>query len=221
MEFEYPQDFPDNARDSVFRELVRLRRELSASTRECGYPRPTVLYIHLLRAMLAFARIAAGLGWPSHRIDKEARAFLRWLCIHEPSEVGYDYFTGPILLDHMDGSINRATVQSFRRLPEWDEFQNLLLGAGDDKTDTGPPSEPMKDATDSRQCAISAFKSKARLRSIRVTDEMIARAANPGKWNDRTMVTWWKRCDPRCTAAHDKMIRAVLARDPASIWPRK
>jgi len=61
------------------------------------------------------------------------------------------------------------------------------------------------------------FKVRGRNIGIRITDEMVAHAANP-KWNDRTMVTWWKRNDPRCKQPHDRKIRAVLASDPSSSW---
>lgn len=64
---------------------------------------------------------------------------------------------------------------------------------------------------------INRFKAAGRSKNIRATDEMIAKAAN-GRWNDRTMVTWWKRNDTRCESRHDKMIRAVLAKDPSSLW---
>jgi len=72
-----------------------------------------------------------------------------------------------------------------------------------------------------RAARLTAFKAKGRSQGIRITDEMVAKAAKPGSWNDRTMVTWWKACDPRCKLPHDKKIRAVLERDPSSIWPTK
>lgn len=68
-----------------------------------------------------------------------------------------------------------------------------------------------------RQELISEFKAKARTQNIKVTDAMVAKAAYR-TWNDRTMVTWWKRNAPRSQSYHDKAIRAVLAKDPASIW---
>ena len=70
-----------------------------------------------------------------------------------------------------------------------------------------------------RTAVLAAFKTKARSQGIKVTDEMIAKAAKPEKWNTRTMVTRWKRNDPKCRPIHDRMIRAVLSRDPSSIWP--
>ncbi len=70
-----------------------------------------------------------------------------------------------------------------------------------------------------RTALLTAFKAKGRSQGIRITDEMVAKAAKPGKWNDRTMVTWWKANKPRCKPPHDKKIRAVLDRDPSSMWP--
>ena len=88
-----------------------------------------------------------------------------------------------------------------------------------------PYSEPLMGAPYAKKLAaeraaiLAAFKTKARNQGIKVTDEMVAKATNPGKWNDRTMVTRWKRNDPKCRPIHDRMIRAVLSRDPSSIWP--
>jgi hypothetical protein len=72
--------------------------------------------------------------------------------------------------------------------------------------------------TADRQSLLAAFKTTARGQGIRVTDDMVAKAANPGRWNDRTMVTWWKRNDDRCKTPHDKKIRALLVKEPGSIW---
>jgi hypothetical protein len=71
-----------------------------------------------------------------------------------------------------------------------------------------------------RNAALKTLKDRARAKGIRVTDAMVAKAAK-NTWNDRTMVTWWKRNDPQCKPSHDKLIRAVLGKDPASIWPSK
>jgi hypothetical protein len=72
-----------------------------------------------------------------------------------------------------------------------------------------------------RSALIEGFKAIARQGGVRVTDKMIAAEANPGRWNDRTIVAWWKRNDKRSTPGHDKRIRAVLARDPLLIWPKR
>jgi hypothetical protein len=73
------------------------------------------------------------------------------------------------------------------------------------------------DVATERQALCTAFKRKGKNQGIKITDKMIAMAAYP-TWNTRTMVTWWKRNDPRCKALHDKRIRAVLAKEPNSLW---
>jgi hypothetical protein len=70
-----------------------------------------------------------------------------------------------------------------------------------------------------RQQLMKDFKAKAREQGIKVNDKMVAKKAKP-EWNDRTMVTWWKRNDKGCKLFHDRLIRAVLQKDPLSLWPR-
>ena len=69
-----------------------------------------------------------------------------------------------------------------------------------------------------RQQLMKDFKAKARKQGIKVSDEMVAKKAKP-EWNDRTMVTWWKRNDKGCKPFQDRLIRAVLEKDPLSLWP--
>jgi hypothetical protein len=61
------------------------------------------------------------------------------------------------------------------------------------ESDATPPIEPTTQPEDpkpreDRAALISAFKAKARRQGIKVTDEMVAKAANPGKWHERSMV---------------------------------
>jgi hypothetical protein len=70
-----------------------------------------------------------------------------------------------------------------------------------------------------RRALIDDFKAQGKQKGIKITDTMVAKAAN-SRWNDRTMVTWWKRNDARCKLAHDKRIRAVFQEDPSSLWPK-
>jgi len=84
------------------------------------------------------------------------------------------------------------------------------------KPDPGLPEKPS--AAEDRAAAMTAYKARGRLLGIRITDKMVAQAANPGRWNDRTMVVWWKRDDPKCKLPHDRKIRSVLDRDPATMW---
>jgi hypothetical protein len=83
---------------------------------------------------------------------------------------------------------------------------------------TSKPDTEVDPVVTERASLIAAFKAKARAQGFRATDARIAKAANP-KWNDRTMVTWWKSNDVRCKLSHDRKIRAVLARDPFDVWP--
>ena len=87
------------------------------------------------------------------------------------------------------------------------------------ETDPGDlDEEPVETVALARAKSLLEFKDRARRKGIKATDKMIAQAANPGKWNDRTMVTWWKRNDKNCGRRVDILIRAVLAKDPSNIW---
>ena len=88
-----------------------------------------------------------------------------------------------------------------------------------DHPENAPELQPDPVAAE-RTTLLNAFKTKARGQGLKVTDKDIAQAANPGKWNDRTIVAWWKRNDDKSTPGHDKKIRAILNRDPVLIWPK-
>jgi hypothetical protein len=94
------------------------------------------------------------------------------------------------------------------RMPET-EFSTSLEA---EQTDAGSSEEDAVALVRTRE--LNRFKALAKRKGIRVTDQMLAHAADPN-WNDRTIVGWWKRNDPRCTTKMDRKIRAVLARDPA------
>jgi hypothetical protein len=91
---------------------------------------------------------------------------------------------------------------------------------GGQAAETQPDISPVKidSKAEERRALCEAFKRRAKEQRIKATDEKIAKAACR-KWNDRTMVTWWKRNDARCTSSHDRLIRAVLSKDPALVWP--
>jgi hypothetical protein len=72
-----------------------------------------------------------------------------------------------------------------------------------------------------RAAMLTDYKAKGRGMGIRITDEMVAKAANPKKWNERSMVTWWKRNDPRCKPPSDRRIKNVLSQDPSQFWTAK
>jgi hypothetical protein len=108
--------------------------------------------------------------------------------------------------------------ESNRRLQGWPGIPKM---SEKKISPTIPKEKEVGTIAKERQSLLLAYKTKGREKGIRITDEMVAKAANPGKWNDRTMVTWWKRDDKRCSHPQDKKIRAVLARDPTSVWPSK
>ena len=87
-----------------------------------------------------------------------------------------------------------------------------------DATSTLTPDAEHPVAAD-RDRLLRAFKAKGKTLGIKVTHEMVAHAADP-KWNERSMVTWWLRNDDRCKPPHDKKIRAVLGKEPSTIWPK-
>lgn len=96
-------------------------------------------------------------------------------------------------------------------LPE-NEAPELQLGVEPEKKSAA--DDPV---AEERKSALNRFKRRGMENGIKVTDEMVARAAKES-WNTRTMVTWWKRNDRKSQPAHDRLIRAVLSKDPKSIW---
>jgi hypothetical protein len=55
------------------------------------------------------------------------------------------------------------------------------------------------------------YKSECKTNGVRVTDAMIAEAANT-KWHGRTAIQKWVGCDPRYNGEPDRLIRSVFAR---------
>jgi hypothetical protein len=66
---------------------------------------------------------------------------------------------------------------------------------------------------DERTELLKTYKTECRRRGIKITDEMIAKAASDS-WHDRTPVARWKRNDPRCKRSDDLKIRMVLRNKP-------
>ena len=85
---------------------------------------------------------------------------------------------------------------------------NRFEGKKDDSNGNGEEAV----ATE-RASLLTAYKTEAANRGIRVTDKMIAEAANPGRWNDRTPIQRWKR-NYKCPHGDDVKIRAVLKKKP-------
>lgn len=67
--------------------------------------------------------------------------------------------------------------------------------------------------TEERRALLAAYKREGKEHGIRITDEMVAKAAS-NTWNERTPVQRWKNNDPRCTPGDDRKIRAVLKAKP-------
>ncbi len=53
------------------------------------------------------------------------------------------------------------------------------------------------------------YKAECRLAGVRVTDEMIAKAANP-RWHSRANIQKWLACDPNYDGWPDRQIRTVF-----------
>lgn len=135
-----------------------------------------------------------------------------------------------IAWDHIQKSLREFSKRTIER-QLWTGPQSPTPGksATEHRRSSAAPPETMETTeaervntgtdpvAEDRKALLLRFKAQARLQCIRVTDSMVAQAANR-KWNDRTMVTWWKRNDPKIKQPHDKMIRAVLAKDASSIW---
>ena len=84
-----------------------------------------------------------------------------------------------------------------------------------DESETGATSgEALQDLVAVKHKALlQAYKAEGLARGIRITDEMVAKAASP-TWHDRTPVQRWKSNDARCTPGDDRKIRAVLRDKP-------
>jgi hypothetical protein len=111
--------------------------------------------------------------------------------------------------------------------PEREAFAKLAGSPpGEDDSPQTPAAEGKSEekaefaanpATTERDELLRSYKARGSEQSIRITDKMVAHAANPN-WNDRSMIAWWKRNDPRCNHQHDRLIRGVLGKDPSSFW---
>jgi hypothetical protein len=157
----------------------------------------------------------------SHQTEKRVRSFTRAEVAMIAKAKGPARLTLTDLINRRrqlaDGSQLAAHLES--RIAELS-----AINVQDPRADLHLPSTHEIEASsvaEQRAALLSAFKAKGRKLGIKITDKMVAEAAKPGKWNDRTMVTWWKRNDKRVMRPHDRLIRAVLAKDPASIWSRK
>jgi hypothetical protein len=64
-----------------------------------------------------------------------------------------------------------------------------------------------------RKTALRAYKEECRRANVKVTDKMVAMAAQVN-WHDRTEIQRWKSNNPRSKPLHNRKIRKVLADKP-------
>ncbi len=98
-------------------------------------------------------------------------------------------------------------------LPITTSIPSAAVGGKDVDTSCSDSLREDSLAVGDRKMLLIAYKQEAKSHGIKINDEMIAKAANPG-WNDRTPVKRWKADDPRCTDADDAKIRRVLREKP-------
>ena len=105
--------------------------------------------------------------------------------------------------------------KSGQSLPVTDQEDRPASGGVRNLPSPSPAGESEDPIAVERAALLRAYRAECSARrGIRITDEMIAKAANPGRWNERTPVQRWKRNDSRCTPADDVKIRAMLKKKP-------
>lgn len=57
------------------------------------------------------------------------------------------------------------------------------------------------------------YRAECKRAGVRVTDEMIAKAANP-RWNSRSNIQKWRSCDAKYEGGPDRKIREVFRKKP-------
>jgi len=89
-----------------------------------------------------------------------------------------------------------------------DETAAIPIDAGADA-----PPELLEARKAERKAARDAYKAECKAAGVTVTDEMIARAANPN-WTSRTQVQKWLQCHPDYEGEPDRLIRLVFSKKP-------
>jgi hypothetical protein len=115
---------------------------------------------------------------------------------------------------HAEGLVRSQLQQAISLLQQAEKIAVGPLEAKQLGHDQG--ADPV---AEERQSLLKAFKATGKKQGIPITDKMVAKAAK-SEWNDRTMVTWWKRNDPKCRPLQDRLIRTVLRKNPSAIWPK-
>jgi hypothetical protein len=149
--------------------------------------------------------------------DNDKRGILRqWLANRETAPDGSEAAT---VLDEQIGQLTAALTNGSPPVLDSPAAQiRLQEGAAADPSNAARFRVAGVDLVAQERCvALLEFKAKGKRLGIKITDPMVAQAANPN-WHDRSMVQWWKRNYHKCKPPHDKKIRAVLSRDPVTIW---
>jgi hypothetical protein len=74
---------------------------------------------------------------------------------------------------------------------------------------SAPPTIERESEKAERKRLRDKYKAECRAVGVKVTDEMIAKAANP-KWTSRTNIQKWLGCDPKYSGEANRLIRKVL-----------
>jgi hypothetical protein len=108
------------------------------------------------------------------------------------------------------------------RIKEWPEYvkrarQDAAATAGtttDAQTErTAIMATDVGDQKAERKRLRDDYKAECKKRGVKVTDAMIAQAANK-KWSDRSNIQKWLALDPQYDGKPDRMIRKVFADKP-------
>lgn len=141
-----------------------------------------------------------------------------------PADNDNDWYVGATLGKSIRDAALRVRAEAYRRVAEkWPAESAATQDAPSAANKVPAESHNVRELpiqseqvgnSASRKSRLQAYKDEClQRRGLKVTDVMVAKAANP-RWNDRTPVDRWKRNDPRCTTAEDAMISAVLTKKP-------
>jgi hypothetical protein len=220
INYQYPPNFPEDSLAPVKLEEIRAAQEFN----DKGKATPerdlrAMLLLCAMRPALTFAHEMIQLDWGANRIDSHVRDFVRNALVWAGLPADTDFEASVQWRQYQDKLFESAELAQVTSKVPIEPAPYKEIQPAEPRTDTKHKSQIDPVAAE-RTALLTEFKAKGRAVGIRVNDQMVAKAANPGKWNDRTMVAWWKRNDKSSTPGHDKKIRAVLNRDPAMIWPK-
>jgi hypothetical protein len=217
ISYQYPPDFPEDSRAPVKLEEIRAAREFNDKSKGVTERDLRVMLLACaMRPALTFAHEMIQLDWGA---DSHVRDFVRNALVWAGLPADTDFEASVQWRQYQDKFSESAELAQVTSKVPIEPAPYKEIPPAEPRTDTKHKSQIDPVAAE-RTALLTEFKAKGRAVGIRVTDEMVAKAANPGKWNDRTMVAWWKRNDKSSTPVHDRKIRAVLNRDPAMIWPK-